>query len=1127
MELSKLVKINGRFQRSIRIDTDLNDAEFLSGFICPKSISEIINTMAKHIASTKQAAFTWTGPYGSGKSSLVVALSAALNSNRKLREEAALKIGKKTAEILWEAMPPKVRGWDILPVIGQRIPPCDAIGKSLEVCGFVPLGSIKKWTDDLVIEIVSNIAIDSPRQKGGLIIFLDEMGKFLEGAAIGHSDIYLFQRLAEAASRTNGRLIIVGILHQAFDEYAKRATREAQDEWAKVQGRFVDLAISIAPDEQIDLLSRAIISNKESQQSISEIAAEVAESIQLGRSNPNKSLANKIEKCWPLHPIVTCLLGPVSRRKFGQNQRSIFGFLNSAEPFGFRDFLQHGSDNSLYYPHLFWDYLKANLESSILVSSDGHRWSMAMDAIDRCERAEGAQPIHIEIIKTISLMDLFRERTGILASKTLILAAFKSRYTATKVNDAISFLSRISTIIYRKHINSYAIYAGSDFDIDTAIAEESTTNRQVNIETLRSISGVQPILAKRHYHETGAMRWFDVEIVPLSDLKGYISNFTSDSFVKTGAIGKFLLIVPTANETQIAAEKICKETAKLLSDDIIIGISKVAWSIVEIARDFISIKKISEERRELHGDLVAKREVKARLQDAKSQLESYVQQMMDEAKWYSASGGKQNYNPFELNLLASDIASKKYSSAPRIFNELLNRQKISPNAVTAQRALLKQMVQNESKPRLGIVGFPAEGGLFESILIQSGLYREIDGRWGFASPQIEHDPCGILPIWKAALEYLKKNSKRLVTIKEIYDLWAKEPYGVKFGLLPVLSIVFVLTQKDKLAFYRDGVFQPRFTSLEVDVLTNDPSCIQLRWMNISENSKKILSGLAEVVREIDKKNPLLNLEPIDVARGLISIYDELEQWTKRTAHLSSNALKIRNLFKAASDPNKFLFDDIPSIFGDEDIDASVVIQNTRDGLFELSTSYSSMIERLMQMMLTELQVPNTSPQALVELRERSENIRHISGDFRMNAFIGRLSAFYASISDMESITSLATSKPSKLWVDADLDAAYIEIATLAKEFIKLESLSRVRGRKSKRNSMTVVVGLKDSNESISGEFSISESERHLVEELVGKLETTLIENSINSENIILSALAQLSGKYLNYNETLTQIRKQK
>ena len=38
--------------------------------------------MANHISQTEQSAFTWTGPYGSGKSSLVVALSSLLSGKK-------------------------------------------------------------------------------------------------------------------------------------------------------------------------------------------------------------------------------------------------------------------------------------------------------------------------------------------------------------------------------------------------------------------------------------------------------------------------------------------------------------------------------------------------------------------------------------------------------------------------------------------------------------------------------------------------------------------------------------------------------------------------------------------------------------------------------------------------------------------------------------------------------------------------------------------------------------------------------------------------------------------------------------------------------------------------------------
>ena len=89
MALADRTHVSRRYQRAIRIDTDLGDPAALDGFICPRSSAEVLETMARHVAESGQGAFTWTGPYGSGKSSLAVALSAALNGDKALRRHAA------------------------------------------------------------------------------------------------------------------------------------------------------------------------------------------------------------------------------------------------------------------------------------------------------------------------------------------------------------------------------------------------------------------------------------------------------------------------------------------------------------------------------------------------------------------------------------------------------------------------------------------------------------------------------------------------------------------------------------------------------------------------------------------------------------------------------------------------------------------------------------------------------------------------------------------------------------------------------------------------------------------------------------------------------------------------------
>ena len=234
-------------------------------------------------------------------------------------------------------------------------------------------------------------------------------------------------------------------------------------------------------------------------------------------------LASRLSSCWPLHPVVVCLLGPISRRRFGQNQRSLFGFLNSSERYGFQDFLKQAEDTELYTPVMLWNYLRANLEPSILASPDGHRWALAAEAIERCESL-GSDSIHIELLKTIAVVDLFKEHSGLVANLDILKTCFHET-ADQKLQDALSRLNQWSFTIFKKFLEAHAIFAGSDFDIDQATRVALEATDEIDFKGLKALAGLQPILAKRHYHETGAFRWFEINVVPLSDLDNAVICF--------------------------------------------------------------------------------------------------------------------------------------------------------------------------------------------------------------------------------------------------------------------------------------------------------------------------------------------------------------------------------------------------------------------------------------------------------------------------------------------------------------------------------------------------------------------------------------------------------------------------
>ena len=1109
--LADIVSVERRFRRSVRIDADMEDSTTLDGFICAPSIADAMLSMGRQFAETGHGAFTWTGPYGSGKSSLAVVLAALLGSNTAMRDTARRAIGAETADRLMALMGAAEGGWTVLPVVGRRGDPEKIIADVLDAKE-LGLGVAESDLSSRLLEVSRSLS------GAGLLLLVDEMGKFLDHAAVDGSDVYLFQQLAETANRSDQKFVVIGILHQAFDDYANKLTREARDEWLKIQGRFVDIPINVAGEEQVSLIARAIRAPVSSSPGLA--AEGIANAIRRNRPGTATSLGRELVSCWPLHPVVASLLGPVSRRRFGQNQRSIFGFLNSSEPLGFQDFLRSTPVDTFveYRPELLWDYLRANLEFSILASPDGHRWSLAVDAIERCEAA-GGDVEHLKLIKTIAVIDLFKERSGLFPTME-VLTLSMPKMDVEHLENMLNQLCSWSVIIFKRHLGAYAIYAGSDFDIGSAVDQAIARMTGVDFNRLRSLAVLQPILAKRHYHETGALRWFEVDIAPLIDGEDYVRKYQP----RNGADGLFLLLVEMGNESESRAQDLLNAATFAGGDTpVIVGWIKNSVSIPRLASELLALESVRSERAELHGDAVARREVEARIAQSTANLEEHVRQAFLSADWTARIGPGENSlltvsghtGLAGLNAIASQIAFARFADAPRIRNELLNRLKPSSNAIAAQKALLKAMIEKSTEPRIGINGYPAEGGLFASLLEVTGLHGvTLNGvAYGFREPD-GNDPARLGPMWAAAERLLLDAGAAGSAIGKLYDLWRAPPFGVRDGLLPILAVAFMLSKLENLAVYLDGSFQHTLSALLVDRLTQDPASVRLRWSKLSDFHREILAGVAEVLAEQcgDTDNKI-SFYPLDVARKLVGAVLGLKPWVLKTTTLSPTAIRVRDLAKLANDPNKFLLDDLPHIVveGGGMSNPSKVVSAVRKGLAELVDAYSCMLRELEAVMFKELRVRSADLEALAELHRRAETVKGLTGNFRLDAFSIRLAAYSGTADEIEAIASFAANRPARDWVDRDVDHARVEIASLAQDFLKAEALAHVKGRNDRRTQMAIYTSDPNRPTPLAPEFSVSTGQKSEVNRLVNRLLDVLKKEEVDRD-VALAVVAEMGSR---------------
>lgn len=1091
--LSDIVQISRQYQRSIRVDADIGRADALSSYICHATAASVVDGMCKQLSGTNQRCFTWTGPFGGGKSSLAVALASALHPDKNLRAKAreALHLGSNPS--FDKAFPVK-NGWLIVPAVGRRGSVVAELHAALRrVQGKTIDGRTKPNAQTLITELISAAA---SRPHDGVLVLIDEMGKFLEASAMGSGDdVYFFQELAEAAARSDGRLVVIGVLHQSFAQYSARLGIDTRDDWAKIQGRYIDLPFVAASDEVVELIGRAIVA-KHHPDIMPKASKAIAEAIRSRRPAVGQGFAQALVACWPLHPAMAALLGPISKRQFGQNERSTFGFLSSVEPHGFRSYLNSTlvTDAIWYRPSDYWDYLRSNLEPAILASPDGHRWSQAVEAVERAEAKTG-DPFLVSLIKNIAVIDMFRNGSGLAADTAVISALFFDK-TQEELEVGLQKLAALKVALYKSYTGAWSVFEGSDFDIEAAIAQVLITSPGIDYARLVQLMGLHPVVAKRHYHETGSMRWMELSLCSIEQAE----KIAADFHPKKGEFGNFILALPSKGMSPKAAHLRAQACSKLRPWPVLVGIPTNHARITELSTELLALEQVKE-RHELSGDAVARREVYARLAATRANLEDQLQAAVSLAKWHNGTD-KVVETGSKLSPIASELANGLFSASPPVWSELVNRDSLSSNSVKARRDLLHAMINAEGQEALSIEGFPAERGLYETLLRSTELHRQDGSTWRFMQP-CDGFSNGFNQLWQATRD-LFSNANARVGAHEIYALWSAPPFGMKLGIQPVILTAFILAHKANIAVYKDGMFVARFTDLDIDECLQDPGRFSLRWVAIDEDKNRILEGISKLLAEVGESAGAA--DPLEAARGLVAMVFNLPEWAQRTQRLGETAKAMRDMLLKASDPHKVLFVDLASLLNASN--SKAYVKALREPLQELAGAYGKMLAEVESKMFEAL---DASRNDLESLHKRASSVSGVSGDLRLDAFATRLANFDGSRTSLEGILSLAAEKPPRDWVDRHIDAAILELTKFARRFREAEAFVAVQGRKANSEAIAVVIGAGSHTQTISRSFSISDRHRETVDAKADEV-ATMLEGQGLKTDVLLAILAKVSMK---------------
>lgn len=1076
VSLAELFSVTGRFQRSVHLERDFYTENALDGYVLTGTAQETLLRVVSAIENgATSKAWSLTGPYGSGKSAFALFAAKLLGHADSPTTQQALELLKRGNASLYRrfisANGTGQFSTDFCPVLisGERAPITTSLLRGLEhgvasFNGTLPSNSVLQQIKNLLktagngsppqasdITTVFEAATQQICSDGGsgLLVVIDELGKFLEYAAQhpDHGDVFVLQDLAEFASRSGETpLLLLTILHQAFEQYAQRAAKSQREEWAKVQGRFEDVAFMEPTEQVLRLIGEALTTHSEI---VPKPNLAIAVDLELKpRQLDEHEFIQLLEGCLPLHPTVALLIGPLFRR-FAQNERSLFAFLGSNEPHGLQDFLFNQSYDGRSLP-LFslanlYDYINAALGNRLYMSRDGKKWAEIESAI---QRLPDPSPLTVNLIKTVGLLCAVGEVSANLKASKQVLRYALDDGTAEfteEFTDALDTLEKRSIVIYRRYNNTYALWEGSDIDVEEKLREASTQidpNLRVATDLSRLLPQ-RPLAAKRHLFQTGTMRCFDVRF---SDLEGFETDLREPL---NDADGLVLYALP---EDELEVEQLVEKAVGANRKEVLIAIPRSIGFLRDAVLELARLRWVDEKTPALEGDETARRELLARLaeaaQDVASRLDAILGENSEETCiWYHKGQPVQIDSQRARNVYLSTICDEVYDETPILQNELINRRKVSATVATARRKLIQAMLENGAEEKLGITGYPPEMSIYLSLLRDTGIHRSVEGVWGFHPPEPSNKN-RMGPTWKAIETFLGECEVARQPIVKLYERLAAPPLGVRSGPMPILLCAAMLHYKTEIALYENGSFVSDISMPVFERLIKAPEQFELKRFRVEGSRTEMLSQFLGVLKQpetTDTPNLLTIVTP------LMRFLAQLPKYTLLTQALSEEAKNLRKTVLDAREPDALIFEQLPETMGclafraDVASDANAVdvfFKKLQEALAELGSAYDILLNSIEQLLVSAFALKQTNEELRRELAGRAESLLAVTVDTRLKGFLIRACDLGLDFTGwLEAIATVVANKPPSSWNDADKAQFEVNLSELARKFHHLEAVS--------------------------------------------------------------------------------------
>lgn len=999
------------FTTSVNIirDTD-RDFNYIPTPNARQVVSQIVNDFKKGIRS-----FNVVGTYGTGKSSFLLAFEQSLNGTKRYFEPNFL-------------VNPI---YDFVKIVGSYDSIVEQFADAFEV-------QTNKNQQENILSEIFNRYHSLGKDNKVLFILIDEFGKFLEYATKHNpeKELYFVQQLAEFCNNPNHNIVLITTVHQSLESYAYSLSKTQQQEWTKVKGRFREITFNEPVEQLLYLASEYVAENFETKTSRSEIGKCLKLTTETKAFNFNKDFLKEIaSKLYPLD-ILSANILTLSLQRYGQNERSLFSFLESSDHTGLAKF--NKKENPFYNLSNVYDYLNFNFYSFLTsrYNPDFSNWVSIRSSIEKAERALIDSPMNdcLKAIKTIGLINIF-SASGSVLDYNFFSDYLKIACGVENPNLVIKDLEKRDIIRYRTHSNRYILFEGTDLDIHSALVEAGNKLSEVNDITtlLNKYFKFAPVFAKQYSFSTGTPRYFEF----------VISDYPIQK-IPEGEIDGFVNLVFNAK----LKESDIQNKSKQQEEAVIYCFFK---NSTEIKNLLFEIEKIQKVILENEKDKVAIRELESINSSQVRLLNHYITDSIysgnKEVKWYFKGEEKHIADKKDFNKLLSQVCSIVYDATPVFKNELVNKHKISSSIHTAKKRYFSALANDWDKENLGFdeAKFPPEKTIYLSLLKENDISPIREN----ATDVIDIDRnSSFYKLWAASEDFLESAKTEQLKISELSELLSKRPFKLKQGLIDFWVPTFLFLKRDDFAIFNDDGYIPNLSEENLELIAKYPEKYSIKTFDI-EGVKLDIFNSYRTFLNIATEQKFDNNSFIETIKPFIVFYKQLPEYSKSTKRLSPSAIKIRKAIATSKDPEETFFDAFPSALGltlanlqQEKSKLQNYTTNLQDAVRELRIAYDELIKRFEDFICSEFVGQNAGFETYkAHLQKRFTKLKKHMLLSNQKTFVQRLDS---PLDDrkawLNSIAQAVTGKTLEAFSDEDEMLLYEKFKAM---ILELDSLTKI------------------------------------------------------------------------------------